>query len=81
MMKGSSATAMSVEQETLAKSETIAAYPGLGDQAFSGTLGEAGIVTENTLVAREGSIELILVSSASLSDEKTLEQHIFSEIS
>jgi hypothetical protein len=82
LLNGATSDKMSLEQQTLAKSETITTYPGLGDQAFAGTIGSAGsgIPTPNTLVARQGPVEIMVVSDASISNEKTLEQHIFAKV-
>jgi hypothetical protein len=42
---------------------------GLGDEAYSSTLGSSKIVI-NTIVARKGSLEVLITSQASLEQEK-----------
>jgi hypothetical protein len=81
LLNGATTGKMSVEQQTLAKSEQTKAFAGLGDEAFSASLsvGE-GIPSPNTLVARQGSVEIMLVSPASVTAEKSLEEHIFTKV-
>jgi uncharacterized protein YceK len=81
LLNGATSDKMSAEQQSLAKTETTATYAGLGDQAFTGTVSAgSGIPTPNTLVARQGSVEIMVVSEASVSNEKTLEEHIFAKV-
>jgi hypothetical protein len=51
---------------------------GFADQAYSFSITEAGI-TENELIARKGSLEAVVASGASLSQEETLAQSIFTQ--
>jgi hypothetical protein len=51
-------------------------YPGFADEAYTNTLSAVSITT-NTLVARRGSVEILVSSSASFDQEKTLEQTLF----
>jgi hypothetical protein len=81
LLNGSTADEMSAEQQTMAKSEETKAFAGLGDEAFSATLsGGDGVPSANTLVARQGTIEIMVVSSAGVTAEKSLEQHIFAKV-
>jgi hypothetical protein len=52
--------------------------PGFADQAYSFSISEAGI-TENELIARQGSVEAVVASGATLSQEETLAQSIFAQ--
>jgi hypothetical protein len=71
---------MSVEQQTMAKAEQTKAVAGLGDEAFSATLAEGdGGLSANTLVARQGAVEIMVVSNADVTAEKSLEQHLFAK--
>jgi hypothetical protein len=81
LLNGSTADEMSAEQQTMAKSEQTKAFPGLGDEAFSATLsGGEGVPSSNTLVARQGTVEIMVVSNADVSAEKSLEEHLFAKI-
>jgi hypothetical protein len=81
LLNGSTADEMSAEQQIMAKSEQTETFPGLGDEAFSATLsGGAGVPSANTLVARQGTIEIMVVSNADVTAEKSLEQHLFAKI-
>jgi hypothetical protein len=56
------------------------AYPGLGDEAFSGTLpAQDGMPAEYTLHGREGSLEVLVLSAASLSAERSLVEQLFAK--
>lgn len=52
--------------------------PGFADQAYSLSISEAGI-TENELIARKGSVEAVVASGATLSQEEALAQSIFTQ--
>lgn len=78
MMSTSGSAKMALEQKTMSKSETVKVFPGLGDQAFVATI-SAGPMTETTLVARKGAVQLMVESTASADSEKTLEQQIFAK--
>jgi hypothetical protein len=81
IFSGATAAVMNAEEATMAKTEKTSAYPGLGDQAFSGTLSVgSGVPSGDTLAARRGSVEVMVVSTASLSDEKSLEEQLFAKI-
>jgi hypothetical protein len=54
-------------------------YPGFGDEAYTNTLSAIGITT-NTLVARKGSVEILISSPASFDQEKSLEQTLFNAL-
>jgi hypothetical protein len=53
--------------------------PGFFDQAFSSTLG-SGEFAINTIVARKGSVEILVTSHASLDKEKELVRRIFAAL-
>jgi len=40
----------------------------------------SGVPSSNTLVARQGTVEIMVVSSADVTAEKSLEQHILAKI-
>jgi hypothetical protein len=52
--------------------------PGFADQAYSFTISEEGI-TENELIARKGSVEAVVASGATLTQEEALAQSIFTQ--
>lgn len=54
-------------------------YPGFADEAYTNTLGSGGL-TLNTLVARQGSTEILVTSKASFASEQKLEQQLFSRL-
>lgn len=62
-----------------ASNEPTKDYPGFADEAFSNTLGSAGFVL-NTLVARQGSTEILVTSKSSLAAEQKLEQELFGKL-
>jgi hypothetical protein len=53
--------------------------PGFADEAFSNTIGTGAILT-NTLVARKGSVQILLTSGATIDKEKALLQKVFDAI-
>ena len=81
MFSDATTAKMTTEQQTMAKTEQVKAYPGLGDEAFTGTL-SAGktLPSSNTLVARKGSVEIMIVSTASVAAEKSLAEQLFTKI-
>jgi len=53
-------------------------FPGFGDEAYTNTISVSNLgITTNTLVARKGKVELLVSSSASFEQEKSLEQKLF----
>ena len=53
-------------------------FPGFGDEAYTNTISVSNLgITTNTLVARKGKVELLVSSSASFDQEKSLEQKLF----
>lgn len=52
---------------------------GFADQAYSSTLGSGDLVL-NTLVARQGSVEILVSSKADVDAEKTLERQLFAKL-
>jgi hypothetical protein len=59
--------------------EPVKDFPGLADEAYSSTLGAGGFAI-NTLVARQGSVEILVTSQASLAAEATLERQLFAKL-
>jgi len=55
--------------------ETVADVSGLGDAAYSSSIG--GV---NTLVALKGSVEILITSSASLSNEQVLMRGLLAKV-
>lgn len=54
-------------------------YPGFVDEAYTNTISALDITT-NTLVARKGSVEVLISSNASFDQEKALEQKLFDSL-
>jgi hypothetical protein len=53
-------------------------FPGFGDEAYTNTISVSNLnITTNTLVARKGTVELLISCSASFDQEKSLEQKLF----
>jgi len=52
---------------------------GFADEAFSSTISAASF-TLNTLVARQGPIEILVTSKASIGAEQTLEMQLFAKV-
>jgi hypothetical protein len=53
-------------------------FPGFGDEAYTNTISVSNLgITTNTLVTRKGKVELLVSSSASFEQEKSLEQKLF----
>lgn len=79
LVNGVSSSFMSTAaQKTASTMGGLKAVPGFADQAYSFTVSEAGI-TENELIARKGSVEAVISSGASLSQEEALAQSIFTQ--
>lgn len=56
------------------------AYPGLGDEAFSGTVpAQDGMPAEYSLHARKGSFEVTVLSAASLSAQRSLVEQLLAK--
>jgi len=51
---------------------------GFADEAFSSTIGTANL-TLNTLVARQGPVEILVTSKSSIGAEQTLEMQLFAK--
>jgi hypothetical protein len=56
--------------------QPVTDIPGFFDQAFSSTLGRGEIVV-NTVVARQGSVEILVTSHATIDKEKELVTKLF----
>jgi hypothetical protein len=80
MFNGATSDKVNTEEQTLGKTEQTKALSGLGDQAFSASLSVAGVASPTTLVARKGSVEIMIVAPASVSAEQSLAQHLFAKI-
>lgn len=81
LASGATAAKMAAEQQAMAKTQQVKAYPGVGDEAFTGTLAAGGALPpSNTLVARKGSVEIMIVSTASITAEKSLAARLFAKI-
>lgn len=81
LASGATAAKMAAEQHSIAKTQQVKAYPGVGDEAFTGTLAAGGALPpSNTLVARKGSVEIMIVSTASITAEKSLAAQLFAKI-
>ena len=56
-------------------------YPGFGDEAFTNVRHmPLSLPDVNTLVARQGSVEILVSSTASIAAERTLEQQLFTKV-
>ena len=56
-------------------------YPGLGDEAFTSTMGGTGIVpVQNTVVARKGSTAVLITSPATIDAEVNLMRQLFTKL-
>jgi hypothetical protein len=79
---GDTATAFTAERKSFDSSgQATKTYSGFGDQAFTSTQAmPLGLPSVNTLVTLEGSVELLVSSTASIGAEKTLEQQLFAKI-
>jgi hypothetical protein len=61
-------------------SQPTTTYPGLGDEAFSNVKHmPLGLPDVNTLVARHGSVEVLVTSSAGIAAEQTLVKQVFAK--
>ena len=79
LVNGISSSFMSAAaQKTASAAGSLKAVPGFADQAYSFSFSEAGI-TENELIARKGSVEAVVASGATLSQEEALAQSIFTQ--
>jgi hypothetical protein len=82
IQKGDDAAAFAVERKTFDSSgQPTQDYAGFGDEAYTSTKTmPLGLPNVNTLVAREGSVEILVSSSASTAAEQTLEQQVFTKV-
>jgi hypothetical protein len=65
-------------QKAASVAGALKTVPGFADQAYSFSIAEASI-TENELIARKGSVEAVVASGATLSQEEALAQSIFTQ--
>ncbi|MGE5131300.1 MAG: hypothetical protein ACM32E_00135 [Gemmatimonadota bacterium] len=79
---GDSAAIFAVERKAFdATGQRTKSYPGFGDEAFINVKHmPLSLPDVNTLVARQGSVEILVVSTASLTAEQTLEQQLFAKV-
>ena len=82
IQKGDDATAFAVERKTFqASGQPAKDYAGFGDEAYTNTKKmPLGLPDVNTLVARKGSVDILVSSSASIAAERTLEQQLFAKV-
>lgn len=79
LVNGISSSFMSTAaQKTASVAGGLKPVPGFADQAYSFSISDAGI-TENELIARKGSVEAVVSSGATLSQEEALAQSIFTQ--
>jgi hypothetical protein len=82
IQKGDDAAAFATERKTFDTSgQPTQDYAGLGDEAYTSTKTmPLGLPDVTTLVAREGSVEILVSSSASTAAEQALEQQLFAKV-
>ena len=81
LISGASSDKMTLQQQAMDKTEPTQPYPGLGDQAFSASLSVgSGVPSANTLAARKGAVEVMVVSQSSLTAEKSLAEQLLAKI-
>lgn len=82
IQKGDDATAFAAERKTFqASDQPTKDYAGFGDEAYTNTKKmPLGLPDVNTLVARKGSVEILVSSSAGIAAERTLEQQLFAKV-
>lgn len=81
LISGASPDKMTLQQQAMDKTEPTQPYPGLGDQAFSASLSVgSGVPSANTLAARKGAVEVMVVSESSLTAEKSLAEQLLAKI-
>lgn len=79
LVNGISSSFMSTAaQKAASVAGGLKTVPGFADQAYSFSISEAGI-TENELIARKGSVEAVVASGATLTQEEALVQSIFTQ--
>ena len=76
------AAIFAAERKTFdATRQRTADHPGFGDEAFTNVKHmPLSLPDVNTLVARQGSVEIRVSSSASIAAERTLEQQFFTKV-
>jgi hypothetical protein len=81
LISGASSDKMTIQQQAMDKTEPTQPYPGLGDQAFSASLSVgSGVPSANTLAARKGTAEVMVVSESSLTAEKSLAEQLLAKM-
>ncbi len=79
---GDDAAAFAAGRKTFAASgQPTKDYPGFGDEAYTSTQHmPLGLPAINTLVARQGAVEILVASPASFTAERALEQELFAKL-
>lgn len=79
---GETAAAFAAERKAFGSSgQPTKTYAGIGDHAYTSTQSmPAGMPSVNTLVALNGSAELLVSSTASVASEAALERQLFAKI-
>jgi hypothetical protein len=79
---GDTAASFAAQRSTFTSSgQATKDYAGFGDEAFTSTQKmPLGLPDVNTLMARQGSVSILVSSTASIAAEKTLEEHLFAKI-
>ena len=79
---GDSAAVFAAERKTFgATGQPATVYPGFGDQAYTNVKHmPLNMPDVNTLVARQGSVEILVTSTASIAAERALEQQLFIKV-
>lgn len=79
---GDTAALFAAERKTFdATGQPTKDYPGFGDQAYTNVRHlPLGLPDMNTLVARQGSVEILVASPAAITAERALEQQVFAKV-
>lgn len=79
---GDNATAFAAGRKTFdGADQRTMGYAGFGDEAYTNTKHmPMGLPDVNTLVARQGSVEILVSSTASIAAERALEQQVFAKV-
>lgn len=79
---GDSATIFAVGRKTFdTTGQPTKDYAGFGDEAYTNTKHmPLGLPDVNTLVARQGSVEILVSSTAGIAAERALEQQVFAKV-
>jgi hypothetical protein len=75
----SSAATFAVDKKSFATQSMKTTDEAFADEAFSNALGQ-GPYQVTTLVARKGSVEILVVAKATVAQEKALLNHLFGRL-